>query len=66
MVDAALLSIGGLLATLIVLTDPVMVTRLAVAMSFGVLVGIYFWAVLPYHRQTEGRLAVDLSLDIFD
>lgn len=66
MADAVLLSIGGLLAALIVLTDPVMLTRLAVAMSFGVLVGLYFWAVLPYHREQEGRLAVGFSLDIFD
>lgn len=65
MTDAILLFASGLLAAAVVLSDPVMLTRLAVAISFGALVGVYFWAVLPYHREQEELLA-KVSLDIFD
>ncbi|HEX9594735.1 MAG TPA: hypothetical protein VF996_01230 [Candidatus Saccharimonadales bacterium] len=51
MMDSILLSIGGLLATAVILTEPLMLTRLMVALSFGVLVGLYFWTVLPYYSE---------------
>ena len=60
MLDSILLSIGGLLATAVILTEPLMLTRLMVALSFGVLVGLYFLTVLPHYEQEAAEL------DIFD
>lgn len=58
MLDSILLSIGGLLATAVILTEPVMLTRLVVALSFGVLVGLYLLIVLPFHDDEAARLDI--------
>lgn len=61
MLDMTLLAIAGFLAGGAILMEEELAVRLAVAISFGGLVAMYFWLVLPYHRGSE----LPEELDIF-
>lgn len=49
MIDAGLLFVGGALAVGAILTEDHWLTRLAVALSYGFMVGVYFGAVVDLY-----------------
>jgi len=53
MLDITLLTIAGVLAGAVVVTETEAAVRLGVAMSFGVLVGLFWLVVIPFHAEAS-------------
>ena len=63
MLDISLLTVAGLLAAGSILTEEQLGTRLLIALSFGVLVALYWLVAMPYYERTSLEPE---ELDIFN